>query len=285
MAANMDLCIDIQSIAGQVQEVEIVMATQTNTIRRAQQVIDTHSLQLHDLNRHMEDLDNRGRCHNLRGLPKTVETDQLQATVVGLFNNHLERTPYIPYRDGENTSHPLTTRQGIGPTQGCNLPFNRYQLKEEILPKAQNKTQISHNGRELCLFQDLSNITLQLRRELRPILEDLHMKGIPYRWKFPFCLSATSQGRTALLRVPEDLHHFCDTLDILLTEIPDWYAKFCPPVAIPTQPRSEPMETHEVHYRRRRLPSETHSHQLTPDAYLGTSPMKALQTRRAHRDH
>lgn len=124
-----------------------------------------------------------------------------------------------------------------------------HQLKEEILRKACIKAPLTHNGTEICLFQDLSSITLQSRRELRPILSVLHTKGIPYRWKFPFCLSASSQGRTALLRVPEDLSH---TLEIPLTEVPKWHAEFQPHSARRTPPRSEPMETQEIRYRRQR---------------------------------
>lgn len=50
------------------------------------------------MNRHMEDLDNRGKRHNrrVRGLPETVELDQLLQTVVSLFYNLLDRPPAPP---------------------------------------------------------------------------------------------------------------------------------------------------------------------------------------------
>lgn len=76
-------------------------------------------------------------------------------------------------------------------------------------------------GTEVKIFQDLLNITLQRRRELRPLLDLLCSRAITYRGKFPFCLLATAQGCTALLKVPEDLDHFCSTLDIPFIELPN----------------------------------------------------------------
>lgn len=83
-------------------------------------------------------------------------------------------------------------------------------------------------GSVVKIYQDLSNITLQRRRELRPLLDVLMARSILYRWKFPFGLSASHQGCTATLRVPKDLDHFCSQLDIPLVELTDWYSDFRP---------------------------------------------------------
>lgn len=80
---------------------------------------------------------------------------------------------------------------------------------------------MSVNGNEIKLFQDLSNITLQQSRAIHPLLDVLHARGIPYGWKFRFCLSATWRGHTALLRMPDDLHAFCESLHIAIIEVPE----------------------------------------------------------------
>lgn len=69
-----------------------------------------------------------------------------------------------------------------------------------------------YQGFEVKIIQDLSIFTLQHRRELRPLLDLLRSRAITYKRKFPFYLSAHAQGRTANLRVPEDLEHFYNTL-------------------------------------------------------------------------
>lgn len=94
-AAITDLCHDIQALLGIVQEVEKTVAHDSTALRHMHQAIDTHTLQL---NCHMEDLDNRGRRHNLIvwGLPESVEPGQLTQTVASLFNNFLDRSPTPP---------------------------------------------------------------------------------------------------------------------------------------------------------------------------------------------
>lgn len=131
---------------------------------------------------------------------------------------------------------------------------------------------------------DRISITLQHRRELKPLLEILCTKGIVYRWKFPFSLAASVQGCSALLRVPEDLHQFCETLDIPLTEVPEWYAEFRPSLAPILHPRIEPMETQDVRYRRHLSSPEERSHQLEPQSPSINCPTKPRHTRKARRD-
>lgn len=79
-AAISDLRHEVQALSGRLQEIEITAAHHDTGLRHMHQAVDTHTLQLGDMNCHMEDMGNRGRRHNLRvrGLPETVEQDQLQ---------------------------------------------------------------------------------------------------------------------------------------------------------------------------------------------------------------
>lgn len=97
-AAITDLRHEIQSIAGRVHEVERTAEQQHTAIHRIHHTVAIHTLQLRDLQRHVEDLDNRGGRHNLRvrGLPETFETEQILPTVTDLFNNLLDRPPQTP---------------------------------------------------------------------------------------------------------------------------------------------------------------------------------------------
>lgn len=137
-----------------------------------------------------------------------------------------------------------------------------YGLKEEILRQARGQ-HLSHSDSPVQIFQDLSGITLQHHRDLKPLLDVLCSKEICYKWKFPFCLSASNQGRTALLKVPEDLPCFCETLDIPLVAVPDWYATFRRSVGRWGKPQEEQMETQATRSRRRRSPSGTRNQSST----------------------
>lgn len=123
LATITDLRIDIQTITGRAQEVEKIAAHQSSAIRQAHHVLDTHILHLWDLNRHMEDLDNRGRHHNLqlRGLPESIETDHIQAEVIGLFNTLFDRPSTSPFAIIVHHLCPLPTWQRIGPPQRYSL--------------------------------------------------------------------------------------------------------------------------------------------------------------------
>lgn len=91
-SAITDLRRELQAITGRMQRVEDDAARQTHTVRKVQQTVDHHTMQLRDLQRHVEDLDNRGRRHNLRirGIPESVEHDRISAVVTGLFNHLLD---------------------------------------------------------------------------------------------------------------------------------------------------------------------------------------------------
>lgn len=76
------------------------------------------------------------------------------------------------------------------------------------------------------------------------------MKGIQYRWKFPFCRLATVQGRAVLLKVLEELPHFCVTLGIPLVKVLNWYAEFCRLTTRKITHQEEPMEAQYTRFHR-----------------------------------
>lgn len=88
LSANIaDLRIDIQSVAIRQEGVEAATSRQESAIAQIQQVSDTHSLQLRKLHRHLEDLDNKGRRHNIkvRGLTEAVEPGYVHQCVQSLI--------------------------------------------------------------------------------------------------------------------------------------------------------------------------------------------------------
>lgn len=205
MAAITDMRSDIQAMTMRVEEVEITQAHHETSLCQVQQLTESHAFHLREINRHMEDLDNRGRRRNLRvrGIPESIDPTQLSLTVTNILNDLLERpldTP-IAFEQIHRALCPRGRETDL-PRVCCLMDF---PLKEEILRKARSCNQLSFQGATIKFYQDLFNITLQRRRELRPLLEVLRARSIIYRWKFPFCLSVTHQGRSANLKVPEVL--------------------------------------------------------------------------------
>lgn len=158
----------------------------------------------------------------VRGIPETVEGPQLQSVVWAIFNTLLGRLPDAPV--GMERCHRALRPRGRDtdpPPRDAVCCLVDFTQKEEILRLARNHDRLEHNGAGIQLFQDLSTIAQQHRRDLRPLLQALRNRCITYRWKFPFCLQATAENHTSQLRTT-DLQPFCDTLGIPLTEVPDW---------------------------------------------------------------
>lgn len=140
-AAISDLRSDIQTIVLRVDEVEETQARHDTSLCHAQQVTESHAIHLREINHHMEDLDNRGRCRNLlvRGLLETVEATQVTRAVSTIFNDLLERPPDAPI--AIECIHRAMLPRG----KATDLPrdivrcLNDFLVKEEILRKARSR--------------------------------------------------------------------------------------------------------------------------------------------------
>lgn len=249
-AAIADLKSDMQAIAHRIDTVEQTTVTHAAAIRQVQSAYDSQLSQMFELHRHVEDLDNRGRRHNIRvrGIPESIDPNSIQQTLCTLFNDLIGRPTDSPI-DMERAHRALRPQPRENePPRDIVCCLVNFPLKEEILRKARERGRVIFNGTEVKLFQDLSQITLQNRRALRPLLDALRARNIQYRWKFPFALTASTRGRSAILRTPEDLKNFCDQLDIPRIELPEWYDLFFPsepwhPVTLNPSPKAPRQRT------------------------------------------
>lgn len=156
--------------------------------------------------RHLEDLDNRGRRNNfrIRGVPELGGVEDVPLILESIFNDLL--------------ANPASTKIKMDRM----LLIHDFTLKEQIMSKARSGHDIMYAGATIQLYPDLSWLTLQKRRHLKPNLSLLRERGITYRWGFPFPLSASKNVWSATLCTFEDLATFCSELDIPLLDLTDW---------------------------------------------------------------
>lgn len=234
-----DLKADILMLTEQMSTNERAGRRRDRAIARIDTIIDSHSLHLITMNRQLEDLDNRGRRNNIRvrGVPESITTEQIRPALTSIFNNLTDRPAESPieFDRAHRALKPKPPEEAPPRDIICHLP--NFTLKEEILQRARQNDAIIFNDKEILLFQDLSPITLKNRRALKPLLEVLKEKNISYRWKFPFALQATFQGKHFFLRTPDDLTTFYENLHMEYIPLPDWYAEFINP-QIPNQETS-----------------------------------------------
>lgn len=140
-AAISDLNEELHAMNSRVGEVERTTACHDASLCQVQQLTESHSIHLQELHRHLEDLDNRGRCHNLRvrGLPKPIEPSQLTRTTVALFNDLLERPPDAPIELARLHRALRPRLKDTDPPRDVVCCLVSFPQKEEILRKARNR--------------------------------------------------------------------------------------------------------------------------------------------------
>lgn len=125
-------------------------------------------------------------------------------------------------------AHRVAGKRGIDPSKPrdviCKMHYTH--IKDRIMFAARQNKNIQHEGDPLLLFQDLSKFTLDRRRALKPLVEQLRRNNLQYRWKFPFQLQAQKEGLTAVFSDLEDLPQFLAILKLPIVELPDWPISF-----------------------------------------------------------
>ncbi|CAH2275848.1 Hypothetical predicted protein [Pelobates cultripes] len=143
-----------------------------------------------DLRRQVEDLDNRGRCSNIRvrGVPES-DDETPRELLEGLFTQILgdEASPDFGLERAHRALR-APCRDGQPRDLICCLQF--FQLKEALMRAARTQRSIRYMDSQIALYQDLSTLTLDARRALKPITSVLREKRIPYKWGHPFSLQA-----------------------------------------------------------------------------------------------
>ncbi|CAH2246408.1 Hypothetical predicted protein [Pelobates cultripes] len=162
----------------------------------------------------VEDLENRSRHQNIR-IRGLLEPDAvpLQDTVRALFRHILGQE--CPEDIQFDRIH-----RALGPPRQDGKPrdvlccLHAYRLKESLMVTARGTDRIMFQGAEVALFQDLSSLTLDARRALRPITAALREKNVPYRWGFPFSLQIKHGNSWLYIRWPDDVAPTLRTLRI-----------------------------------------------------------------------
>ncbi|CAH2329719.1 Hypothetical predicted protein, partial [Pelobates cultripes] len=153
--------------------------------------------------RHTEDLDNRGRRSNIRvrGIPESAGDEDVEALLRALFRGILgAETPATIEFDRAHRANRLRTMEGTPRDVICCM--HQYKLKEKIMAKARSRPTWRFQDADVALYQDLSPLTLEARRALRPITTQLQERRITYKWGYPFALLARNLEDATTLPPP-----------------------------------------------------------------------------------
>ncbi|XP_066439048.1 uncharacterized protein [Eleutherodactylus coqui] len=242
---------EVHQLGHRVNELEETQEETHSTLTAHDQAIKAQAAQITDIMSHLEDLENRHRRNNLRirGLPEDIGNDQLEAWAQNFFSSLLQRPAdqqleidRIHRALGPRSTDPKRPRDII-----CRVHF--FKEKEAIIRQARLCKDLAHEGSTILILPDLARRTLQQRKALKPVVDVLREQNIPYRWGFPFQLTASREGRSASFRTLNDLPKFLETLNLPPTTLPDWPA----PLSLPTRtPREQWEKAHPRPQRKTR---------------------------------
>lgn len=239
---------DLGQVTGRVDSLEADHDSTRRYVSQLQAHISAQDCLLQDTRLHLEDLDNRGRRNNIRvrGVPEAETTEDIPLILEAIFNQLLG----LPLTTGirmDRAHRALRPKRASGPPRDIICRIHDFALKERIMSATRNQRDIQYAGAAVQLYPDLAWMTLQRRRQLQPLLAVLRTHAIPYRWGFPFSLTATRDGKSTTLRSPADLPAFCGFLGVDQPPLPEW-EKGVLPAAPPPVWRS-------VKQKRRRPPN------------------------------
>uniref|UniRef100_A0A8C5PMH8 Uncharacterized protein n=1 Tax=Leptobrachium leishanense TaxID=445787 RepID=A0A8C5PMH8_9ANUR len=196
---------DIRNLGERTSALEDKMAETTEAHNIMAARVDEMEDRLERYANKIADLEDRSRRHNLkiRGIPESVSPRDLRqyvteflshllpdATMDSLLMDRVHRIPKPP------SAPPNVPRDVI-------LRLHYFKPREDALralrtPGAQGPTYA-----KLSVFPDLSQATLQRRRQFRPITDTLRLAGVSYRWGYPTKILILKDGVVNVITSPE----------------------------------------------------------------------------------
>ncbi|XP_053561100.1 uncharacterized protein LOC128652185 [Bombina bombina] len=207
---------DLHAVGNRVEALEEFTDNLQEEINTVQEATNHHTAMFEELYDKIEDLENRSRRKNLiiRGIPESVLPKDLPLYLPALFAHLRNTTPTtdIPWVLAHRALRPKPP--DTAPPRDIIMKFKEFREKEEILNLSRRNQPVKFRGVVLQFFQDLSQRTLQKRRELAPLTSLLRQKKILYRWGFPFHLYVLHGNRKLSCKSMADTEELCSALDI-----------------------------------------------------------------------
>lgn len=138
---------DIQQVAMMVDELETEHDTTRKYLSHLHPLLSAQTLAMRDMNRYLEDLDNKGRRNNIRvrGLPEASGDENLPMILTSIFNRFLD----------ELSTHAIKmdrAHRALKPKSTSTLPrdviccIHDYLVKEVIMTKARSQRNLDYEG-------------------------------------------------------------------------------------------------------------------------------------------
>lgn len=223
---------EIKTIAlethGKIEGMNIRMESLEKELKQVKEKMQQQEKDLKQAVSTMDEQENRSRRNNIRirGLKESVTSEMLLEVIQKIFSNILQDLSKAEILI-DRVHRAMAPRKGdVNMPRDVICKLHYPQTKEKIMAAVRKNNHIQYEGSNLLFFQDLSKLTLDKRRALKPLLEQLRIKNKQYRWKFPFQLQVQHEGQTVIFREMADLEDFQKKLQLPEVKILDWPKDF-----------------------------------------------------------
>lgn len=217
---------NLQAVETRVEHIEQKMGEYATTIN---ELVDSHEEREGDtewIKEKIADIEDRNRRNNLkiRGIPETVQQADLRTYVSSLFRSLLPDLSDMEITIDRVHRLPKPSYLSEHIPRDVILRLHFYQAKEQLMMVMRKKEHIPAQYQHLQFYADLSQYTLQKRKNLNTFTKVLRNHNITYRWGYPTKLSVTREGHT----------HVVNSLEKGLSLLEEWNIL---PAPEPTTPK------------------------------------------------
>lgn len=214
----------LAALTSKISEMEEEMSKAHHRIKAHDVSLSQQKKMQLDLALQILDLEGRDRRSNLRfrGIPENIPQDNIKDLLWSICNYFLDKPPHYPIVLDRFHRVPTYRSKTSNKPRDIICKFHYSMDREAITKNSWSKGPYLLEDNEISVLQDIPRKTLTMRRLLKPLLEVLKSKGIPYRWGFPMSLNVRSAGRSFLLKSRDQIPTLCEFLNIEAIEVPDW---------------------------------------------------------------
>ncbi|OCT74389.1 hypothetical protein XELAEV_18033364mg [Xenopus laevis] len=154
--------------------------------------IRTLAVEDKDLQDRVEDSENRTRRNNIwiRGLPESMQ--DLHTEIPFLLSALVpDLSPGQLILDRVHKA--LGPKQQGGPPKDIIAKVHYYKVKEAIMSTSRAAPNLDYKCHKYTLYTDLTSLTIQRHKQMKPITAALISHRIKYRWGYPFKLLFSHQ--------------------------------------------------------------------------------------------
>lgn len=186
---------ELQSVTSRVSHIENKMGEYAATISDLVEANEGKEDDIEEIRAKMTDIEDRSRRNNLkiRGVPETVKQD-LREYVSQLFKAIMHVMTELEFTVDRIHRLPKPTYLSDNVPRDVILRMHFYHAKERLMTASRKGDQIPSPHNNLQFYADLSQYTLQKRRNFNTITKALRNHKLSYKRGIPTKLIVTKEG-------------------------------------------------------------------------------------------